>query len=205
MSAVSHEHSTRRMSASSGGRHVARNSDEVGIWTFIGADLLDFTLLFGVWLYSRAANRDMFATGQAALNKGLGLVNTLVLLFSSLLVVLATRALRRNERGIAAKSLIGAIACGVTFAVVKVIEWSAHIGVGDDVHRNEFWMYFYSLTGWHLLHVLCGIGLLSWCVVQTRRRGLSQRRRLLVEGSAWFWHLVDLLWLVLFPLIYLVP
>ena len=183
---------------------------EEGTWIFIFGDMTVFALLFGVYLSARGADPALFNASQQHLSQSWGAVNTLLLLSSSLLVVTAIRALRYGIPHIAPKLIAGAFACGVGFAVVKYFEWGGHLSDGFKPATNDFWMYYYVLTGLHFFHLLIGMGLLTFIFFQARKvsdapkQFMEPRRFAFVEGAACFWHMVDLLWIVLFPLLYLV-
>ncbi|MDO3399492.1 cytochrome c oxidase subunit 3 [Mycolicibacterium neoaurum] len=177
---------------------------EEGMWVFIFGDMTVFAMLFGVYLYYRGADTAEFNQSQLLLNQTFGVVNTLVLLTSSLLVVTALRAVRGGALELARRLLYGAMACGVVFIVNKAIEYGEKISMGLVPATNEFFMYFYVMTGLHLLHVVIGLALLWFMVTLTRRPARGERQQRYLEGAACFWHMVDLLWIVIFPLLYLV-
>ncbi|MGU3500952.1 cytochrome c oxidase subunit 3 [Mycobacterium sp. C31M] len=177
---------------------------EEGMWVFIFGDMTVFALLFGVYLYYRGQDVAQFNESQLLLNQTFGVVNTLVLLTSSLLVVTAVRAVRRGALPLARWLTIGAIVCGLIFVANKAVEYSEKIAHGLVPATNDFFMYFYVMTGLHLFHVAIGLALLLFVVKLTRRPALDGREQRYLEGSACFWHMVDLLWIVIFPLLYLV-
>jgi nitric oxide reductase NorE protein len=98
----------------------------------------------------------------------------------------------------------GALVCGLAFVGLKVVEYTAKVSEGHVPTENNFYMYYYVLTGFHLLHVLIGIVVLVSLIVAARIAQPSRTRMAFIEGGGCFWHLVDLLWIVLFPLLYLV-
>lgn len=178
---------------------------EEGTWIFIFGDMTVFALLFGVYLEARSKEPELFDSSQELLNQNFGAINTMLLLCSSLFVVTAIRAMRSDTgRELAPKLVAGAFACGLGFCFVKFLEYSSKLS--DDINpaTNDFWMYFYVLTGLHFFHLLCGMALLVFIFVQSRKPSIDSRRFIFVEGGACFWHMVDLLWIVLFPLLYLV-
>ncbi|KUI34256.1 cytochrome c oxidase subunit 3 [Mycobacterium sp. GA-2829] len=177
---------------------------EEGMWVFIFGDMTVFALLFSVYLYYRGQDVATFDESQLQLNQTFGVVNTLVLLTSSLLVVTAVRAVRRDDLRLARLLTYGAILCGVIFVINKVIEYSEKLANGIVPATNQFFMYFYVMTGLHLFHVAIGLALLWFFIRLTRRPALGERELSYLEGSACFWHMVDLLWIVIFPLLYLV-
>lgn len=175
-----------------------------GVWVFIIGDMAIFTALFGVILFHRADDPRLFATSQRALNQGLGLTNTVVLLCGSILVVLAARAVAEARHAAASRLLRGAIACGLAFTTIKLAEYGMTLHDGSSMHTSDFYMLFFAITGAHLLHVLVGVGGL---MLLRRRVALGlpgPRDHALFDSGACYWHMVDLLWLILFPLFYLV-
>jgi nitric oxide reductase NorE protein len=166
--------------------------------------MIVFTVLFAVIAYYGTHHRDLFAAGQALLIKPLGLLNTCVLILGSLLVVLAVDAARASQHRKSGQLLAGAMTCGATFAAVKAIEYITALEHGKWIHTNAFWMLFFAITGAHLLHVFVGITVLGLARKATFA-GLARPRdtELLVSATC-YWHMVDLLWLVIFPLFYLV-
>lgn len=176
---------------------------EDGLWVFILGDMTVFALLFGVFVYERSENKALFDQSQAALNQDYGAINTLLLLASSLLVVTALRAIRQRLP-VAPKLFLGALALGGGFILVKGLEWGEKLSAGQNPAENDFFLYYYALTGLHFFHLLVGMGVLAFCYFQSRDTELIKSSRFTwVEGGACYWHMVDLLWVVLFPLIYL--
>lgn len=177
---------------------------ELGIWLLVFGEMLEFSLFFGVLLHGRAHDPQLYAQSQALLSQNLGLVNTLLLLTSSLLVVLGVDAAHRGLRPQAARLITWAGACGVAFVAIKVFEYSEKLLSGITPRTDEFFLYYFVFTGIHLIHLLVGLGILA----SVRRRLLSPAPRpndlRAIESGATFWHLVDFLWIVLFPLFYII-
>ncbi len=182
-------------------RHVP---GEPGVWIFLFGDMMVFGVFFATFMYQRSLTPEVFDASRHTLSIGIGLTNTLILLTSSLFVVTAVRAIRASRRRAAAVLLAGALLCGLAFVCLKAVEYTAKVSQGHVPTQNNFYLYFFVLTGLHLFHVLIGIAVLIALLTQTRRTELSPTRMGFVEGGACFWHLVDLLWIVLFPLLYLV-
>jgi nitric oxide reductase NorE protein len=162
-----------------------------------------FALLFGVFLVTRRDDPATFASSRTELNQTFGAVNLLVLLTSSLLVVLATQAFRRGSRAASGRLLAGAAGCGVLFLVIKAVEYAGKVHHGIDPGTNDFFMYFFILTGIHAVHVAMGIAGLIVLRHVARRDVAKPNDLRTIEIGATFWHMVDLLWVVLFPLLYL--
>ncbi|MCV6981653.1 cytochrome c oxidase subunit 3 [Mycolicibacterium pulveris] len=185
-------------------RHPPRVPGEAGTWIFILGDMSIFSGFFVVYLVYRSGDAQLFDSSAAYLQPLFGVINTLLLLSSSLLVVVGIRAVRLGERTLAPGCFIGAILCGVGFSVMKILEYSDKVRHGITPTTNEFWMYFYVLTGLHFFHLLVGIGVLLYLTVKARKVILTAKELAFIEGGACFWHMVDLLWIVLFPLLYFV-
>jgi nitric oxide reductase NorE protein len=176
---------------------------EVGVWILILGDLVAFSAFFGVFLVHRAQNVVLFAASQAAMDRRLGLANTILLLTSSLLVARAVIEARVGAQGRAARLLILALGCGCGFIVSKAFEWGGKIADGLTLNSNEFYSFYYMFTGIHLVHVLLGMGVLIYLLGRSKRPNAGASYAALMEGGGAFWHLVDLLWVVLFALLYL--
>jgi nitric oxide reductase NorE protein len=181
------------------GAHVP---GEPGLWILILGDLTVFAVLFGAFLVDRHGDPRSFAASRHGLTLAAGVANTLILLTGSLLVAQAVQRHRAGDRS-AGRLALGAVACGLAFVVVKALEWT-HLAV--DHHgpgSNTFFRWFFVLTGLHLVHLLLGLAGLIVVRRVTLREEPGQHDRIVVEGVATYWHMVDLLWLVIFPLVYL--
>ncbi|BBY80225.1 cytochrome c oxidase subunit III [Mycolicibacterium pulveris] len=184
------------------GKHIP---GEAGIWVLLFGDMLVFAVLFVVYLSRRGEDRELFAQSQDALNRNFGAINTLVLLTSSVFVVFAVVALRSERwRSLAPRLTIVGFAIGCLFVVVKIFEYHEKIAAGITPSTNEFFMYYYVLTGLHLAHVVIGLGVLVALSVLARKPSPTPTRIAFFEGGGCFWHMVDLLWIVIFPLLFLV-
>jgi len=171
---------------------------------FIGEDAVLFSWLFFLYLKYRAAELPVFVDSQRHLDQSLGLLNTVLMLTSSWLVALGVQAAKRRDGRLAARLLTGAGLCGVGFVVVKYVEYTDKIYAGLTPATNDFFMFYFCYTGIHLVHVLIDLGLLTWLIRAARRGELAPSTVTNIETGATFWHLVDLLWVVLFALLYLV-
>ncbi|MFE3002158.1 cytochrome c oxidase subunit 3 [Nocardia sp. NPDC059246] len=183
---------------------VRRVPGEPGLWILLFGDMMVFLILFGVYLHERGRQTQVFDHAQETLNRNLGALNTLLLLASSLLVALAVRAVRGESRRLAPRLVIGGIACGLGFIVVKAFEYHAKLAAGLTPQTNQFFMYYFVLTGLHLVHLILGLAVLCALWVLARKPTLGKTQLAIFEGGACFWHMVDLLWIVIFPLIFLV-
>jgi len=177
---------------------------ESGTWVFLFGDMLVFGVFFVTFMVERAKAPELFDVARTSLHIGVGVINTLVLLTSSLCIVVALGAIRGGAKSIATNAVSVAIGCGLIFIGLKVFEYVALATSGHGPGANNFFLYYFILTGLHLFHVCVGIGVLAFLLTQARRSELNSTRMAAVEGGACFWHLVDLLWIVLFALLYLV-
>jgi len=175
---------------------------EDGLWVLIFGDLFVFSLFFMTFLYYRGGEQNVFVTSQVTLNRALGLTNTFLLLTSSLLVASATRRVREGRRGPRAL-FIGAMACGFGFILIKAFEYGAKFDAGIGFTTNDFFMLYFAFTGIHLVHVLVGLVVLGLVASLSGKPGARTTGLVWIECGAIFWHLVDLLWVVLFSLFYL--
>jgi nitric oxide reductase NorE protein len=178
---------------------------ETGIWVLVGGDLLLFSVFFVVLVTYRADDPALFADAQRSLDQFIGALNTLLLLTSSLFVALAVKSIRSGTaaaRTAPRMLAIGAL-LGFGFVIVKGFEWSARFAAGQTISTNDFFMFYFMYTGIHLLHVLLGLIVLVTLSFVSRRPSLDANTIRLVESGGIFWHLVDLLWVVLFALFYL--
>jgi nitric oxide reductase NorE protein len=174
---------------------------ELGIWILIFGDLFVFAVFFATFAYYRLTEPVVFRSSQAALNQPLALLNTVVLLTSSLFVVRALEAGRRAARCAARSWTLSAIVCGLSFVVIKAVEYGQKISDQLYPTTNNFFMLYFALTGIHLFHVLVGLGVLSF--LRARFNRTAAGRDLIAEGCAIYWHMVDILWVVLFAIFYL--
>lgn len=184
-------------------RPAVRLPGDVFIWYIILLEGATFCVLFGAFAFTRARHLELFNASQQHLDLSAGAINTALLLSASWCVARAVHAVRDGMRGAALGWLAGGIAGGVGFVLLKAKEYGDKfdqgIGMGQD---NLFFDFYFILTGFHLLHVLAGLlalGLVAVGLMRQRRDALNGHA---LETAAAFWHLVDLLWLVLFPLVY---
>jgi len=180
----------------------ARLPGDAGMWVFVLGDMVIFGVYFIIFMVYRAHEQGSFLTAQRHLSLASGAVNTLLLLAGSRFVALAVTAAGTGHYR-RARRLIGAGAlCGCGFLLVKAHEWYALVSAGLTVQRDNFFMFYYAFTGVHLFHVLAGLMVLGIMAAELRRP--AGGRRWLIEAGAIYWHLVDLLWIILFALLYLV-
>jgi nitric oxide reductase NorE protein len=176
-----------------------------GIWLFMILDMLIFAEMFCIYAWYRAKNADLFAASQHAVNPVYGLVYTLLLVTSSWCVAIAVTAARRSHHDTALRFLNWALGLGAGFVVIKLVEYALKLHSGLTPVTNDFFMFYFILTFVHLLHVCAGLGVLCYAYNRIRVLASSDDRSpmQMVETSAVYWHMVDLLWIFLFALFYL--
>lgn len=178
---------------------------EPALWGVLLADVLVFTGLFAIYLSKRANEGSGFVESQASLNTDLAVLNTLVLLTSSWFVVMAVHRFRHEDGRACSHLLRMAGLLGAAFVVLKCTEYAAMVNDQHTPTTNDFYMWYFVLTGLHLAHVLVGLLLLVAMDWMARDNAAAAPGRvLLFEAGASFWHMVDLLWIVIFPLLFLV-
>ena len=174
---------------------------DAGMWVFVLGDMVIFGVYFIVFMVYRGHEQAVFLASQRHLSLASGAVNTLVLLAGSRFAALAVAAARAGDDRRASRLIGWCGICGVAFLLVKAHEWYSLISAGQTVQRNNFYMFYYAFTGVHLFHVLMGLVVLGVMLAELRRP--AGRRTWLIEAGAIYWHMVDLLWIILFALLYL--
>jgi nitric oxide reductase NorE protein len=182
---------------------AARLPGDSGVWTFIIADMGAFALFFLIFTAGRVGSPGLYQASSQHLDIWLGLLNTLILLTSSLFMVRAVEAARAGARAGVTRNLALTILIGLGFAVSKLFEYSAKIDAGIGLTTNEFFTYYFVFTGIHFLHFAIGIGALAMMLAKARVDALDDRYRVWIESVGCYWHMVDLLWIMLFPMLYL--
>jgi nitric oxide reductase NorE protein len=173
---------------------------DIAMWVMVLGDFVFFGAYFIIFMVHRAMAPELFLQSQQHLNLTIGVVNTLVLLTSSWFIVRSVATARSGDyQGAVRLTYLGG-ACGVLFIAIKAYEWSAEIAAGHTMPANAFFLFYFMLTGVHLFHV--GLGLLILGIVVRELRNPRKRRVSMVEAGATYWHMVDLLWIVIFGLLY---
>lgn len=171
---------------------------------FVMGDLLMFTIFFSLYLQAKNKSPLLFDESQAALNPTFGVINTIVLLTSSLFVVLAVQSAHRGLRERMLRFVIMTMACGALFSMLKSIEYRDKFSHGISIVTNEFFMYYFVITGLHMVHLVVGMLILFFFFITNKSSAVIHKDSIRsIESVATFWHLVDLLWIVIFPLLYL--
>lgn len=175
---------------------------DLAIWVFILAEMLAFAVFFSAYAFARAKNVELFNLYQQTLDRDAGAVNTLLLITGSWFVALAVRAAQRDDTPAVARHIALGFLCGAGFLVVKSFEYAAKFGAGISLSTNTFYMFYISLTFFHFMHVILGMVILAVLWKQARRGAYGSHDANGLESGAAYWHMVDLLWIVLFPLVY---
>ena len=184
--------------------HGPRLAGDLAIWFFILAELLAFGVFFAAYAFARAKNIELFTAEQAALNRNAGAINTVLLLTASYFVVRAVQAAEAEASRQCANWLGGAILTGFAFIVVKLSEYAAAFEHNISLSSSTFHMFYLSLTFFHFMHVILGLVILiaMWNGARQGRYRPGDMNGL--ETGAAYWHMVDLVWLILFPLVYVI-
>jgi cytochrome c oxidase subunit 3 len=187
---------------------------KVGMWLFLVTEILLFGGMFLLYSIFRTKHPLEFHNAAQHLSTFIGTVNTVILLTSSLTMALAIAAVRRANRKLSLLFQVLTILMGLAFLVNKYFEWSAKIHHGIFPNSPEllthakgeilFYGLYYVMTGMHGLHVVIGLVLLTVMFVFTQNGRINQGSFVRLENSGLYWHLVDLIWIYLFPLFYLI-
>lgn len=183
---------------------VAYQSAKLGIWAFLATEVLLFGGLFVTYTVFRIKYPAMFHDGHMKLDRTVGAINTVVLICSSLSVALGIAAIRQGKVRVLRTCLLLTVACGATFLCVKYFEWSKHLAEGIGPGTDIFFSLYYMMTGLHGLHVIGGMAALSTMYVLAGRGRFSAEYHTPVEITGIYWHFVDLVWIYLFPMLYLI-
>jgi cytochrome c oxidase subunit 3 len=187
---------------------------KLGMWLFLFTELLLFGGLFLLYAVYLKRYPHEFSAGGKQLDWITGAANTVILLTSSLFAAMAVTAVQRDELRRAMMLIGGTILCAAGFMVIKYFEWSAKIGHGvypgsgllkeGAPGESVFFSLYFMTTGIHGLHVLIGAALLAVIGVRVRSGAVNAENYILLENGALYWHLVDLIWIFIFPLYYLI-
>lgn len=192
------------------------DSAKMGMWVFLLTEIAFFGGLFVAYIIYRAWNPELFTLAATQLSTPLGATNTLVLIASSLTVALAIRAIQTNKKRQSIILLLSTVGLAMVFMIIKAFEYAEKFAKGiapgayytyeGIAHESAsvFFSIYYMMTGLHALHVVIGIGILLWIAWKVHRNHFSSEYYTPVEISGLYWHLVDIIWIFLFPLLYLI-
>ena len=179
-------------------------SARLGIWAFLATELLLFGGLFTVYTVFRISYPDLFHLQHLKLNRLLGALNTFLLLTSSLSMAVGIAAIRQGRQRILKIALSVTLALAAGFLCIKYFEWSEDFSRGLFPDSNLFFGLYFMMTGLHGVHVFFGMVVMVWLLIRTRRGEFSSDYNSPVEVTGLYWHFVDLVWIYLFPLLYLI-
>ncbi len=193
--------------------HRDDTGSKLGMWLFLVTELFLFGGLFLLYAVYLSRYPQEFTTAGGELNLVFGTANTLILITSSLTAAMAVTAIQRGTRHAALCLLLGTIGCAAIFLINKYLEWSVkiehgiypgspHLAAGPP-GESLFFSLYYLTTGLHGLHVLIGSALLAWVACRVQGGTIHSGDPLLAENCVLYWHLVDLVWIFIFPLYYL--
>ena len=181
---------------------------DFAIWIIIYIELLTFGLFFLGYIISRRGDVELFNASQLLLDTRFGFVNTVILLTSSYFVVKAVKIIKsvNTQEAFDKASLwiVSSIGLGGIFLVLKLVEFTDKFSMGINLSTNKFFMFYFLLTMFHFMHVLLGMIILFNLYKKTKIGGYTKTDHKGLETGASYWHMVDLLWIVLFPLIYII-
>ncbi len=166
------------------------------MWVLIFSELAVFGLLIGTFSVARAVHPSIFADGQQLLDPGLAGLNTLMLVASGWAAARGVKSACEGRRVHCRRWLLLAMALGAVFVAIKLLEYADEVAAGAGFETSTFFTLYFLLTGFHLLHVVLGLIILAVVVRDADVRG--------VETGTSFWHMVDLIWVLMFPIVYLV-
>lgn len=194
--------------------HRDYTGSKIGMWLFLLSEIILFGGLFLLYASYRYKNPSDFHLAAWELDRVLGTLNTLILITSSLFMAISIFFLKNGNRKLSVLFLFGTLFLGSLFLGVKGVEWSAKIDHGlypnsprllERSHGEVlFYGLYYSMTGLHGLHVLVGLGILFVMFILMIKGKINEHRFIPLENSGLYWHLVDILWIFLFPLFYLI-
>jgi nitric oxide reductase NorE protein len=174
-----------------------------GIWTFVFIDMIVFLLFFVVYLSERHRLPNLFAQSQAALDPIVGLASTLFLLTSSWCMAEFVHSARMGNVTRAASWLNGAALLGAAFVVNKLWEYAGKLEHGITPATNGFYTFYFIITGLHFAHVIGGLCFIAHCRLRMTTESGTPGYTKKIENVGLFWHFVDMLWLFIFPMLYL--
>jgi cytochrome c oxidase subunit III len=192
------------------------DTSKLGMWLFLATEILMFGGLFAGFTLMQSRFPEAFLLAHEHLDKRLGALNTIVLLVSSYTMVMAVHKAKTNKQKALVGYLVVTILCALTFLVVKYFEYSQKFEHGllpgrfftnphdPTGHQFIFFSFYFMMTGLHGFHILVGVFVLLWILMRSRRGDFSSNYYTPVDLVGLYWHLVDLIWIYLFPLLYLI-
>jgi len=183
---------------------VEYESSKLGMWLFLGTEILLFGGLFAAYAIYRARYPEMFAEQHRELDVWFGTINTFILLFSSFTMAMAVWSIQKGKQTRTVIFMLITIICGLAFGINKYFEYA------EDFHKHLypqtsiFYALYYLMTGLHMIHVFVGLTILSVITYLTHKGKFNENYNTPIEVGGLYWHLVDVIWIYLFPLLYLI-
>lgn len=174
------------------------------IWFLIILEIFTFLGAIFVFLYKRSAAMQEFKIAQQFLNPTIGTLNTIILISSGYFIANSVHYLRNNEFLKATRNTQISLILGLLFIIIKSFEFYSKINLGIGVRENTFFTFYWLMTGFHYVHVLFGVGLLAYMQNAIKQKKYNSNNMFDVEASATYWHLCDLIWILIFPILYLI-
>ena len=174
------------------------------MWVFITSEIMFFSGFFGAFLVLRNLNVHLFTESAHELNKVVATINTAVLITSSLTMALSHLALEKGDQKNFRLFLFLTMLCALGFLGIKSYEYTAKFHHGIFPWTNPFFASYFTMTGFHALHVIGGLIPMTWMFFKSLFRGYPQHMHHRVETLGLYWHFVDLVWIFLFPVLYLI-
>lgn len=194
--------------------HNDETGKRIGMWLFLYTEIMLFGGLFVLYAVFSVQYKADFIAGGKELDTVFGVVNTVILLISSFAVAASITAIRKGAKTIGLLTVASAVVCGIVFLINKYFEWGYKFALGiypnsdqlieGEPGRNIFFGLYYTVTGLHGLHIVIGLTLLTICLVLIKKERINSRRFVMLENCGLYWHLVDLIWIFVFPLFYLI-
>jgi len=176
----------------------------IAIWAAILAEMTEFAIMFIVYFVARVHNPELFYDGPTRLSTSAGTANTLIMLTSSFFVVRAVMAMRENELKQCSQWLWGAVFCGVLYLVIKYFEYQWNTAQGLNTETNIFYGVYYYVTFNHFLHVGWGSAAIVWVIYRVNTGIYTKDDHEGLINIALYWHMIDLAWITIFPLLYVI-
>lgn len=195
--------------------HYDPEGSKIGMWLFIFTELLLFGGLFIIYSVYRYLNHDAFHLAAEELDTTIGTINTVILLISSMTIAMSTTSLQKNQKKTTLILLAITFVLALIFLVNKYFEWGVKFGHGiypgsesmkELLGQGEilFFGLYFVMTGLHALHIIIGMVVMSFAFAGVQTGRVHANRASLLENAGLYWHLVDLIWIFLFPLFYLI-
>jgi nitric oxide reductase NorE protein len=181
---------------------LRRLPGDLAMWWFILAELTVFAMLLLSFAVAQALQPEQFHSSRQLLDRSMGLALTLSLLTSGMLAAVALEQLRQCRSRPAALLLMAALGCACVYVWLKFGEYQHLAGQGLNIEYNTFFTLYWIVTGFHFLHVLLGMLILAWLAMRCWQRAYAAGSNPSVESGVLYWHMVDLVWVLLFPLVY---